>query len=101
MQKSNRQNTYNTLINWHSFRLRLVAEGIGIGIVTGCIIVLYRFALEKASHLLTQVYYSMTLKPILILPWIILLLLVAYCVGRVLKYDPMISGSGIPQVKGV
>lgn len=101
MQKSDRQNTYNTLINWHSFRLRLVAEGIGVGIVTGFIIVLYRFALEKASYMLTQVYYSMTLKPILILPWIIFLVFVAYCVGRAIKYDPMISGSGIPQVKGV
>lgn len=101
MRKDNRQNAYNTLINWHSFRLKLVAEGIAIGIITGFIIVLYRFALEKAGHILTQVYNNIALTPIFLLPWILLLVLIAYIVGRMVKYDPMISGSGIPQVKGV
>ena len=53
MEVKNKHNTYNTLFHWHSFRLKLVFEGIGIGIITGLLIVLYRYALEKAGVLLT------------------------------------------------
>jgi len=101
MEVKNKHNTYNTLLHWHSFRLKLVFEGIGIGIITGLLIALYRYVLEKAGILTTEVYKIISIKPILILPWIGALIIIGYIVGLMVKYEPMISGSGIPQVEGV
>ncbi|WP_297418181.1 ClC family H(+)/Cl(-) exchange transporter [Clostridium sp.] len=101
METKNRQNTYNTLFHWHNFRLKLVFEGIGIGITSGLLIVLYRLTLEKAGIILDDIYKSICNKPILILPWILALIIIGYTVGLMVKSEPMISGSGIPQVEGV
>ena len=101
MEVKNKHNTYNTLFHWHSFKLKLVFEGIGVGIITGLLIVLYRYALEKAGVLLTDIYKIISIKPILILPWIGALIIIGYIVGLMVKHEPMISGSGIPQVEGV
>ena len=101
MEVKNKHNTYNTLLHWHSFRLKLVFEGIGIGIITGLLIALYRYVLEKAGILITFVYKIISIKPILILPWVGALIVIGYIVGLMVKHEPMISGSGIPQVEGV
>ncbi|MCJ7688590.1 MAG: ClC family H(+)/Cl(-) exchange transporter [Clostridiaceae bacterium] len=101
MAVKNKHNTYNTLFHWHSFRLKLILEGIGVGIITGLLIVLYRYALAKASILLTEVYKIISIKPILLLPWIAAIIIIGYIVGLMVKNQPMISGSGIPQVEGV
>jgi len=101
MEVKNKHNTYNTLFHWHSFKLKLVFEGIGVGIITGLLIVMYRYALEKAGILLSDIYKIIAIKPILILPWIGALIIIGYIVGLMVKHEPMISGSGIPQVEGV
>lgn len=101
MEIHNKQNTYNTLFHWHSFRLKLVFEGMGVGIIAGLLIALYRYLLEKAGFFLNSVYQIISLNPVLILPWIALLIAVGYIVGLTVKHEPMISGSGIPQVEGV
>ena len=101
MEVKNKHNTYNSLFHWHSFKLKLVFEGIGVGIITGLLVVLYRYALEKAGVLLTDIYKIISIKPILILPWIGALIIIGYIVGLMVKHEPMISGSGIPQVEGV
>jgi len=97
----NKQSTYNTLFHWNSFRLKLVFEGIGVGAITGFIVVLYRYALEKAGVIITQVYKALLIRPSLIPVWIGALMLIGYIVGLLVKHEPMISGSGIPQVEGV
>ncbi|HEX2924975.1 MAG TPA: H(+)/Cl(-) exchange transporter ClcA [Ruminiclostridium sp.] len=99
-EKSN-NNTKDTLFHWHDFRLKLVFEGIAVGLIAGLLVVLYRYSLEKATSLLTEIYEFLRGKLFLIPVWIILLVLIGYIVGRFLKYEPMISGSGIPQVEGV
>jgi H+/Cl- antiporter ClcA len=101
MEIKNKHNTYNTLFHWHSFKLKLVFEGICIGIITGLLVVLYSYLLEKAGVLLTYIYKIISIKPILILPWIGTLIFIGYLVGIMVKHEPMISGSGIPQVEGV
>ena len=101
MDVKNKHNTYNSLFNWRSLRLKLVLEGIGVGIITGLVVVLYRYTLEKAGILITYVYKSVSISPVLILPWIVTLILIGYIVGLMVKHEPMISGSGIPQVEGV
>ena len=101
MEYQNKHNTYNTLFHWHSFRLKLVFEGICIGIITGLLIVLYRYTLEKAGILLSYAYKIILTKPLLIIPLILVLTIIGYVIGLMVKHDPIISGSGIPQVEGV
>ncbi|NSB14292.1 H+/Cl- antiporter ClcA [Clostridium beijerinckii] len=101
MELKHKTNTYKTLFHWHSFRLRLVVEGIGIGITADLLIVLYRYALEKAGILLNYIYKSISSNYILALPWILALIVIGYIVGLIVKYEPMIGGNGIPQVEGV
>lgn len=101
MNSNNKHNTYNTLFHWHSFRIKLIFEGIAIGIITGLLIVMYRYALTKAGVFLAAIYDIIYVKPIIVLPWIGSLIIIGYIVGLMVKNQPMISGSGIPQVEGV
>lgn len=101
MKENSRHNTYNTIFHWHSFRLKLVFEGIAVGALTGFLVVLYRFALEEAMGLLKYVYGNLSVKIYLIPVWIGILILVGLLVGKITKLVPMVSGSGIPQVEGV
>lgn len=99
MNKKN--NTYNSLFHWQSFRLKLVFEGIAVGIIVGFLIVLYRYALEKAYEIIINIYKFLEIKPIFIPVWIIAVIFIGYIVGKLVKNEPMISGSGIPQIEGV
>lgn len=101
MTTTNRHNTYNTLFHWHSFRLKLVFEGIAVGILAGLLVVLYRFALERAMVLLQEVYGLLSARPQFIPVWLGVLLIIGVILGKLTKYEPMAGGSGIPQVEGV
>lgn len=101
MDENNKHNTYNTLFHWKSLRFKLVLEGIGVGIITSLVVVLYRFALEKSLIVITNVYDILGRRPYLIPVLILTFILIAYIVGLLVKKEPMISGSGIPQVEGV
>lgn len=97
----NKHNTYNTLFHWHSFKLKIIFEGIVIGVFAGLLVVLYRFALEKSSELLGVIYTRLHISPSLIPIWLIVLIFVGILIGKITKFEPMASGSGIPQVEGV
>jgi len=101
MEVKNKHNTYNTLFHWGSFRLKLVFEGIAVGSITGFLVVLYRYALESAGVMITGIYKVLLIRPLLIIVWIVALSIIGYIVGLLVKHEPMISGSGIPQVEGV
>lgn len=99
--ESDKHNTYNTLFHWHSFRMKLVFEGIAVGILAGFLIVFYRFALEKSMELLQHIYRFLSYKPYFIPLWAVILAAVGLITGIITKIEPMTGGSGIPQVEGV
>lgn len=101
MDIKNKHNTYNSLFHWQSFRLKLVFEGIAVGIIAGFLIVMYRYVLEKALGIMFGIYNALEARPLLIPVWIGALILIGYIIGILVKQEPMISGSGIPQVEGV
>ncbi len=92
--------TSNILENWMGLRLRLVFEGILVGLVAGIVTVLYRVMLNHAEDIRDAVYSKMTNAD---LPSIVLLFLSLLFIGLILgflaKKEPLIGGSGIPQVK--
>lgn len=81
--------------------VKLVLKGLLVGIVTAFIVVLYRFALSYAEDLAFFIYDFIKVKKYLIPIWFLVLICLAFIVGKLIDKEPFIGGSGIPQVKGV
>ena len=82
-------------------KLRLFIEGNVIGVLTGLTIALFRYLLELSEANLPQLYQFLQDKPVYILGWFIVLMAIGCILHWLLRMDGMISGSGIPQIKGV
>lgn len=101
MDNTHKNDTYNTLSHWQNFRLKLLAEGIIVGIFSGFLIVFYRIVLEKAEELRSFIFNLNISKYKLMPIWFLVLIISACIVGILIKKEPLISGSGIPQVEGL
>ncbi|SNX53167.1 ClC family H(+)/Cl(-) exchange transporter [Thermoanaerobacterium sp. RBIITD] len=91
---------YEIFKNRENFKERLVVEGIVVGIFTGLIVSLFRFILEKAGTFILILYKFLDNRIYLIPIWLVFLIALGLFVNYLLKLEPMISGSGIPQVEG-
>ncbi|WP_342561077.1 ClC family H(+)/Cl(-) exchange transporter [Paenibacillus sp. FSL R7-0345] len=97
----NENDTRKSLNIWFDFKFRLLAGGIAVGVLSGVVVVFFRFVLE---YVLEQVliFYRYQLNHLWIIPlWFIVLIVSGWATGMLVKKQPAISGSGIPQVKAV
>ena len=91
---------HHSLLQWRDFRLKLFVEGILTGLIAGAIVVAFRFALESAEFFRGTVYQHMIAGNWkMTVSWFVCLLIIAYYLGRIINFEPLSSGSGIPQVK--
>lgn len=84
-----------------NIKFKLIIQGCAIGIITGLVIVLNRVLIDKFFHFFKDIYKSSSdslFKIIMVLAFVTMLGLLT---GRMVRKESMISGSGIPQVKGV
>lgn len=95
-----KNNTKHTLMHFHNFKLKLVIEGILIGLITGIVVVAYRLALDKASEALHYVIEFTKDDFLKMTAWFGMLILFGLIIKYIVGKEPMIRGSGIPQVKG-
>jgi len=93
--------TFHHLLHWRDFKLKVFSEGIIIGLFSGFIIVAFRYCLERAELLRESIYHSVNMYTFEIIILIIGLGLIAFILNLIVKNEPLVSGSGIPQVKGV
>lgn len=77
-------------------RFTLICECIILGALTGCVISAFRFLISKSLVLLSEIYHIISLKPALIIIWIILLIIIGDIIGSIVKKEPLISGK-LPQ----
>ncbi|MDD2371528.1 MAG: ClC family H(+)/Cl(-) exchange transporter [Firmicutes bacterium] len=100
MKTKKQHSTFMTLEHWYSFKTKLVGEGILVGAIVGFVVVFFRFLLEKAGVYTLGIYSivreNMNLFPLLMIG----LVIVGLIIGLILKFEPMSSGSGIPQIEG-
>ena len=82
------------------FDVILIGEGLLVGTVGGLIVLLYRIALQYAGEWLNQIKQYVGHSPIRAAAWFAALVVMAVVVGLLVKWEPMISGSGIPQLEG-
>lgn len=93
---------YGIMKRWHNLRVQLFFEGIVVGLLSGMLVVLFRLLIEKAEFLRQKLYALLqTSGPGAIALWFLVLILIAFLLAIIIKKEPMASGSGIPQVKGV
>jgi H+/Cl- antiporter ClcA len=87
---------------WYDSRLAVVFESVFIGLVTGLVIVFFRYTLSRADDLRRHIYDSLAGLPgTYLLLWAAVLAVIGLFLGMAAKYRPMIKGSGIPQIEGV
>lgn len=95
------EHTINASIKrYKSFRYILILEGVAVGAISGAVVVAFRYLLSYAEVFLQSILnYGKT--HIWFVPlWFLILLVAALVVAILLKWEPFISGSGIPQVEG-
>ena len=78
----------------------LITEGLCVGLIGGFNVLLYRVALTFAGNWLIKILSYIKGNPFRCAVWFLILMALAWIVGRLVKWEPMISGSGIPQVEG-
>ncbi len=94
-----RDRTIETLAN-RNRKYSLVWDGLLVGLAAGAAAILYRLALERAEDWLGVVLGWIAGRSWAIAGWFLALLAMALLVARLLRAEPLISGSGIPQVEG-
>ena len=78
----------------------LVLDSIWVGLLAGGIAIAYRIALTYADSILRSALGFVQINPALIIFWFAMLVILGIAVGKLIKWEPMISGSGLPQLKG-
>ncbi|MFZ5944188.1 MAG: ClC family H(+)/Cl(-) exchange transporter [Bacillota bacterium] len=92
--------TSATLNHWRELRLRIILEGMAVGLLTGAVVVAYKLLFEEAESLRNKVYTLISQEGSKAgLLWCILLVIVSYLLGLIVSKVPLLGGSGIPQVK--
>ena len=102
MRRTNLTKAMEAFVTGRYFRLRLFLEGISVGIIVGLVITLFRFLIDSVDKLRPVLYKHLTLAnwPLFLL-YFAVCLLASYLLYKIVKIEPMASGSGIPQIKGI
>ena len=79
--------------------IKLIIIGLIIGLFAGIVVTFYRFLLVNSESFLFNNLSIIQGNNYLIGLWFIILLILGLITGFLVKKEPMISGSGIPQVK--
>ena len=95
-----RKNTSQTIRRAQRFPVILIGEGLLVGAAAGIVVMLYRIALTYAGQWMNAALDWMRGDMLRTALWFAALLVMALIVSRLVKWEPMISGSGIPQVEG-
>lgn len=80
------------------FQVALVGEGALVGLAAGVVVTLYRLALSGAEGLLRSITAAASGRPLAVAGWFVVLAFLLAVVGRLVRWEPATSGSGIPQV---
>ena len=81
-------------------RVVYLYKGILVGLFSGIIVSLFRLGIEMMLEKVSEAYQLFKSEPIWLLAWIPLTVAVAGVIGWLVKSEPNIKGSGIPQVEG-
>ena len=81
-------------------RFSSIGRALIVGVIAGIVVSIFRFSIEQGLRFVQWVYAQIHINWLLLFPWIGLSVAVAFFVGWLVKNEPNIKGSGIPQVEG-
>ncbi len=93
------ERTIKSVGRFKAFKYRMVMEGVAIGIFTGLLIVAFRLSVSHIEESISILRNLAVQKPLFAPVLACLLFFLATAITFLVKTEPMISGSGIPQVK--
>jgi H+/Cl- antiporter ClcA len=96
-----RSKIYKALSSVNDIKWSIAGKSLLCGVVSGLLVVLYRLVIEFGTDTAVEVYAHLRQRPLLILPWILLIILAGLFIAWLVKLEPMAKGSGIPQVEGI
>lgn len=82
------------------FKYKLILEGIAVGSIVGLVIAMFRIMIVKADHARLMAVHLVKVKPIYAFVVLLVLILIAWILDKLIRFEPDISGSGIPQIEG-
>lgn len=82
-----------------SFKYILIVEGVFIGLISGALISVFRLMLIYADNIRSRAAYLISSDLRWAFLWAVILLLITMAVSLLLRAEPDIGGSGIPQVE--
>ncbi|MGX7013922.1 ClC family H(+)/Cl(-) exchange transporter [Vagococcus silagei] len=91
---------HNEIKRLDGTKISFIGKGLVVGLIAGFVVSLFRLGIGYFSHMVKEIYHFLHQQPIWIIPWILLSLVIAIFIGKLIKSDPNIKGSGIPQVEG-
>jgi len=80
-------------------KLRLTLEGIIVGIISGIVVSMFRWSIAHSLKFYQGLYVVARHNLLLLVALLFLMAVIAVFVGYLIKKEPDISGSGIPQVE--
>ncbi|WP_283609271.1 ClC family H(+)/Cl(-) exchange transporter [Faecalispora anaeroviscerum] len=92
---------YRILSGMNQLKWSLTLKGVAVGLLAGLLSVLYRMGIEHGVDTSVEIYAWLKAHPLLLLPWLVLILGAGFLLNWLVGREPMASGSGIPQVKGI
>lgn len=92
---------YKILTGLNELKWSITLKGILSGLVGGLLVVLYRLGIEYGTETAFKIYAFLRVHPFMILPWMLLIVFAGMFISLLIKYEPMATGSGIPQVEGI
>ena len=95
-----KQDTSETIQRASVLPVIMIGEGFVVGACAGLLVLLYRICLNYAGTWMNHILKIVTGDPIKMILWIGALLAMGTVTGLLVKWEPMIAGSGIPQLKG-
>lgn len=98
--KAKKGSTIHVIDSASNFKYILILEGLATGLVAGIIAVVYRIMLGYAEDFVGFISEILQQHPFYLAGWLVVLIVIGFIVSKILAYEPLISGSGIPQVEG-
>lgn len=99
-------NLLELLVDKKRFSLRLLLEGLAVGLGAGISISVFRYLLAGSEILRPVIYHN--LREVLadgqwqwLALYILSFIIIAYLLKLIVAREPMCTGSGIPQIKGI
>ncbi|WP_125981858.1 ClC family H(+)/Cl(-) exchange transporter [Loigolactobacillus iwatensis] len=80
--------------------LVFILKGLLVGVLTGIVVSLFRLFIEKSLAAWTWAYLQAQKQPLILLAILAGLMLMAVFIAWLIKAQPHIMGSGIPEVEG-